>query len=275
MIEKTIKSHDGFELKFGLSDIQQDKPWIALIIPFGLKLKMAIHFFEFFKPHYNIVTWESRNILEDSDRCVNDGEFDIQNHVLDMHQVLCSCPVDKFIMVGYCSGAGLALCAANRYPQMIDKLILLSGEYTLLDEAGCTTQFADEIDSLLSLAAKDEKRLSLVFNKIDSERLDDNSNRPENLDLPFSKLAYFRRYCANYLAYKSVDFQQLARYVAHKTLIVSGERDVQVNIKSSEKIAQLMPNAQMHIDPEADHYGILRPDSNSMVTIWNYLCENR
>ncbi|TQV81083.1 alpha/beta fold hydrolase [Aliikangiella coralliicola] len=272
MQEKKIQSHDGFELNYAVSESQPGKPWIALIIPFGLKLSMAKHFFDFFGPGYNVITWETRSILDSEDRGVTENEFDIENHILDLRTILTECPVKKFIMVGYCSGAGLALAAANRFPQLIDDLILVHGEYTMLNDAACTTQFAMEIDSLLSLAASDEEHLKLVFEKIKSQRFEESANRPDGIDLPFTELAYLRRYAANYLAYKDVNFEKLARFVAHKTLLISGERDVQANATSTEKIHELMPNSEVYIDPEADHYGILREDSSVMVTIWNYLC---
>jgi len=275
MKEKTTQSHDGFELHYAISDLQPGKPWIALIIPFGLKLQMANYFFDFFKPNYNIITWETRSILDSCDRKVVENEFTIENHIMDLRTVLATCQVKKFIMVGYCSGAGLALAAANRFPQIIENLILVHGEYTMLHHAACTTQFATEIDSLLSLAARDEEHLNLVFEKIKNQRFEENSNRPDGIDLPFTELAYLRRYAANYIAYKDVDFEKMARFVTHKTLLLSGKRDVQANAKSTEKVKSLMLNSELYIDPEADHYGILREDSNVMVTIWNYLYAHR
>ncbi len=275
MREQTVQSSDGIELKYATTDLKQGKPWIALIMPFGLKLHMAKYFFDFFEPHYNIVVWESRSILEASDRKVVENEFAIENHLMDMRAVLDTCPAKKFIMIGYCSGAGLALAAANRYPQLIEDLILVHGEYTILGDSSCTTQFASEIDSLLSLAGKDEEHLGLVFDKIKNDRFEENSNRPDGIDLPFTELAFLRRYAANYLAYKNTDFEHLARYVTHKTLLMSGNKDVQANVTSTEKIGELMANSEIHVDPNADHYGLLREDSKSMVTIWNYLYEQR
>lgn len=275
MKQKTLVSHDGITLNYAVSDSHKEKPWIALVIPFGLKLQMAEHFFDFFEPQYNIVVWESRSILEDSDRKVIDNEFAIENHVLDLHTILDNCRSKKFILVGYCSGAGIALAAANRYPEMFENLILAHGEYTMLEDANCKTQFASEIDSLLSLAGKDEEHLNLVFTKIKDDRFEDSVNRPDGIDLAFSELAYLRRYAANYLCYKSVDYQNLAKYVPHRTLILTGERDVQANAVSSKKIAELIQHSEIHIDIDADHYEILRQDSTIMVMIWNYLYQQR
>ena len=56
---------------------------------------------------------------------------------------------------------------------------------------------------------------------------------------------------------------------------MSGKRDVQANVRSTEKIKELIQNSEIYIDPEEDHYGILREESDTMVTIWNYLYEQR
>ncbi|TQV77387.1 alpha/beta hydrolase [Aliikangiella marina] len=276
MEKKTLQSFDGIDINYAITKSSRPgKPWIALIIPFGLKLEMARHFCEFFQPHYNSIVWETRSILEDSERNITENEFVLENHVRDLKDVLDKSGAKSFIMVGYCSGAGIALAAANRYPNIINNLILAHGEYTMLHDSACTTQFASEIDSLLSLAAKDEEHLNLVFEKIKGDRFEDSSNRPDGIDLPFTKKEFLRRHAANYLSYKSSDFEHLAEYVSHHTLILTGERDVQANVTSSQKIADLISNSEIYIDPEADHYGLLREDSSTMITIWNYLYEQQ
>jgi len=271
MLEKHVTSYDGITLNYAVTEIQPDKPWIALIIPFGMKVSMAKPFFEFFCPQYNVVTWEARSVLEESERLVAENEFAIENHVSDLHIVLESCPAKQFHVVGYCSGAGIALAAANRYPHLIGELILAHGEYTMLEKQGCTTQFAMEIDSLLTLAGRDEEHLGLVFDKIKNDRIDENSNRPQGIDMPFTNKAFLRRHSANYQAYKSVDFAHLAEYTDHQALLMTGELDVQANVLSTETIHALMPNSLLYVDPDADHYGLLRENAKSMVIIWNYL----
>ncbi|OBP13493.1 hypothetical protein A5320_18270 [Rheinheimera sp. SA_1] len=268
-------SHDGFALTYAVGELKADNPWIALIIPFGLQVDAACHFFDFFAPHYNVISWETRNILEDSERSVAVHEFTIENHVFDMKAVLDDAGITSCTVVGYCSGAGVALAAANRFPNIINDMVLLHGEYAMLHSQEYTTQFAAEIDSLLTLAATDEDLLTTVFDKISTGRLQQNGNQPEAIDLPFTRKCYLRRHCANYLAYKAVDYEALAKYASHKTLVMSGGRDVQTNIASSRRIYDLLPNAQLHIDPQADHYEVLRESSAVMVTIWNYLYDQR
>jgi len=275
MKKHVVKSHDKIDINYALTEIKDNKPWIALIFPFGLKLDLAKPFLDFFEPQYNVVVWETRSILEESERGVTENEFTIENHIADMKTVLDLCSAKKYIVVGYCSGAGLALGAANRYPNIISDLVLVHGEYTMLHEASCTTQFASEIDSLLSLAAKDEDHLTSVFSKIKEDRFEESSNRPDGIDMPFTQLAYLRRHSANYLSYKANDFEHLARWVPHRTLLMTGDLDAQANVESTKKIAALIPNSDIYVDPNADHYGLLREDSQTLIAIWNYLYERQ
>jgi pimeloyl-ACP methyl ester carboxylesterase len=273
MQQQSVVSHDGIVLRYAVRNADSDKPWIAFIMPFGLKMEMATPFFDFFEPHYRIVTWEARSILEESDRGVREREFSVENHVLDVRTILDHSGIAKAIFVGYCSGAGIAIAVANRFAQLIDRLILVHGEFVLLDHENCTTQFSREIDALLSMAAKDEEHLSLVFEKVENQRIGGAPSRPSGIDLPFTKLRHFRRYAANYLEYKSADFLALARQVGHKTLLMCGGMDAQVNLASAQKMNAAVRHSEVFIDPRADHYGILRDESPTLVRIWNYLCE--
>ncbi len=275
MKEAVAVGSDGVSLNYAVSEYQDGKPWLALIIPFGLRLSIARPFFDFFQPQYNIVSWESRLILAPGEEPAPDGAFELHRHAKDFDEVLTACNIRKCVLVGYCSGAGIALGAANRYPQRISHLVLVHGEYVLLNEPGCSTQFAREIDGLLTMAHADENHLRKIFDKVRNERLDAGEHRPPGIDLPFSELAFLRRHAQNYQAYKKADFLKLARFVTHRTLLMTGKKDAQANVASTMKIKSVMPNATVHVDDAADHYGILREDSSTLVTLWNHLCEQR
>jgi len=242
-------------------------------MPFGLRLGLADAFFRFYESHYYVVTWESRLILDSSEREIQPKDFAVHNHVRDLASILRACHVSKAFLVGYCSGAGIALAAANRFPQLFSNLILVHGEYTLLGDESCTTQFAAEIDSLLSMAARSDEQAQQIFEKVNSERPLANTNIPDGIDAPFTQMPYLRRHAINYVAYKSKDFKKLAQCVSHRSLLLTGDRDVQANAESTRRIHGLMRNADIDVDPNADHYGILREDSRTLATIWNYIGE--
>jgi pimeloyl-ACP methyl ester carboxylesterase len=270
---QTVKAHDGIDLKVGYIRGDANRDWIALIIPFGLELSLAKPFFDFFGEHYNVITWEARSILEPSDRTVAGEELRVTKHAADLMSSLDALHIRQASLVGYCSGAGVALSAVNRWPLRFLNLVLVHGEYTLLEDPDCITQFAGDVDSLLSMAAGSDEAARTVFEKIRDERLADGPDIPDGIDMPFSELHYFRRYAANYVEYKSVDYEKLARTATLPTLMLTGRRDVQANANSTLRIADLLPNADVYIDPDADHYGLLRGASTTMVQIWNYLGE--
>lgn len=275
MKEAVAVGSDGVSLNYTVGERQEGKPWMALILPFGLRVTIAKPFFDFFQPQYNVVSWESRLILAPDEVPAPPDAFELQRHVRDFELVLDSCGVKKCVVVGYCSGAGVALGAANRYPHRISHLVLVHGEYVLLDEPGCSTQFSREMDGLLTMANSDENHLRQIFEKVRNDRIDAGEHRPQGIDLPFSQLSFLRRHAQNYQSYKKVDFQKLARYVTHRTLLMTGRKDAQANVTSTLKIKDAMPNAMLHVDEVADHYGILREDSSTLVTLWNHLCEQR
>ena len=275
MKEAVAVGPEGVSLNYATSEYQEGKPWMALIIPFSMRVSVAKPFFDFFQPQYNIVSWESRLILSEDEEPAPDGAFELSRHVKDFDTVLSACNIKKCVVVGYCSGAGIALGAANRYPQRISHLVLAHGEYVLLNEQGCSTQFAREVDGLLTMAHTDENHLRKIFEKVNADRLDAGEHRPQGMDLPYSRLAFLRRHAQNYQSYKKADFLKLARFVNHRTLLMTGKKDAQANVASTLKIKSVMPNATVHIDEAADHYGLLREDSSTMVTLWNHLCEQR
>ena len=272
MKDGVVTGPDGVKLTYAVSEYTERRAWIALIMPFGLRLALAKPFFDFFQPRYNIVSWEARLVISPTQEA-GPGAFELNRHVRDFEVVVSSLNIRQCILVGYCSGAGIALAAANRYPHLISYLALVHGEYVLLDEPGCSTQFGREIDGLLTMAHTDESNLRKIFEKVSEERADTGEHRPTGIDLPFTELEYLRRHARNYCAYKKNNFEKLARTVTHRTLLMTGKRDAQANVASTLKIKDAMANAMLHIDGAADHYGILREESPTLTTLWNRLNE--
>ncbi len=271
MKEKTISSHDGVPLRYVISDQVEDGPWIAFIIPFGLKSNHAKAFFDFFSEFFNIFSWEARIILEPEDSQAETSKLSVDNHAQDLLTIMDDLELDEVTAVGYCSGAGIALVAANKAPERFDGLVLVNGEYTLMNKPDCVTQFGSDIDNILSIAAQDQDKAELIFDKIKGNINFDTKDMPDNIDLPFSESHYLHRYGVNYLSYRACDFEQMASNIEHETYMLAGEKDAQSNVQSAHAIKQLISNAELYIDPEGDHYEVLRPESKSLVQIWNYL----
>jgi len=271
MKEKTITSHDGLSLNCAFSAKSDEFPWIALILPFGMKTPQAKAFFDFFQDYYNIFSWQARSILEPPEHQLKAEELTVDNHVRDLITIMATLDVDKAIVVGYCSGAGIALAAANQHPEKLNHIVLVNGEYTLMHKQDCVTQFGSDIDNILSIAAQDPEKAELIFEKIKGNISFNADDVPEGTELPFSTSHYLHRHGVNYLAYRECDFERYAEGLEHSAFMLAGGKDAQSNVNSAQTIRKLIRNSDLFIDPDGDHYEILRPESKTLVQIWNNL----
>lgn len=279
MREQTAPSHDGCTLRYGYCDQAPGKPWIALILPFGLNVEVARAFFDFFAAEYNVLTWEARLILAPPERNIGWGELTVENHIADLFAVLDACSVERAMLVGYCSGAGIALAALAASPHRFDDLVLVNGEYTLLKEPSCVTQFGSDIDTILALASRDLKTAQLILDRMQSILEEMSSDKrspngrapPAGIHLPFSQAHYFHRYALNYLSYRATDFVTLASAVRRRTLLISGECDLQTNVTSSRKIQRCIAGSKLRVEPNGDHYELLRHGSSTLVQVRSFL----
>lgn len=269
--EITVKSHDGVPLRCVYSEKAKDYPWIVFVLPFGLEVHHARAFFDFFGEYYNIFSWQARLILDPPERELKHGELTVDNHVQDLFTIMDHLSLDKVIAVGYCSGAGISLAAANQAPHRFMHLVLVNGEYTLMHNASCVTQFGSDIDNILSIAAQDMNKAELIFEKIKGNVGFSAKDVPHGIDLPFSESHYLHRHGVNYLAYRECDFEECAKNITHDTYMLAGGKDAQSNLDSSQTIKSLIEKAELYVDPDGDHYEVLRPESKTLVQIWNNL----
>lgn len=268
MLIKSVTSHDGITMTYSRTKISQNNSWLVIILPFGMPVKIAETFFQYFENDYNVITWEARGILAPFGTLINKNEFAIENHVADLVTILEHMNVFQCDLVGYCSGAGIALAAVNSHPEIFSSLVLVNGDYTLQGEADCWTQFGRDVDSLFPIAASDEKTASFILDKLNNG---ENEGLPPGFELPFSQTHYFHRLSLNYSSYRSTDFIALARQLKLKTLVISGDKDKQCNTNSARKIKDSMNNSDIYIDPHGDHYEIVREQSNTLKIIKQYL----
>jgi pimeloyl-ACP methyl ester carboxylesterase len=264
METRNISSHCASQLVIGHGKIEQNRPWVVFIIPFGLKIELAEPFIDSLSGDYNVVSWEARAILSSVDYELSNDELSVESHVEDLVTILGDLGVDKACIVGYCSGAGIALAAANRYPEKVDFLILANGEYTLLHDSSCTTQYGSDIDSILPIAAESESNAQFIIERMPAGK---DEAVPAGMDVPFSEAYILKRYAENYLNYRSTDFEALAKKITHKSFILTSKNDLQANVNSSQYIHRCIDKSEIYVDDFNDHYGVLRKDSTTIGKI--------
>lgn len=263
MLKRVLPSFDERPLNVFHTDLQPLRSDLVLVLPFGVRHLMAVQLYEELARSFNVITWESRFVL-DLEADEQDTEITAEMHALDMIHVIrqsrtwhagAQGPVD---VIGYCSGAGVASLAAARHGQHIRRLALVSGEY-MLPPAVCTqSPFQREVDLLLPAAAASMARARLLAEKIAAGRKTPGSEFDRFVSLPFSTPEHLHRYGRNYIAYRSVDFLQIAGQVRHPALLLAAQGDKQVSVESSRIVASRLSGARGVQVVDGDHYELCR-----------------
>ena len=251
------------------------KPAVLVALPFGVPGSVARAAFETLESTFNVVTWESRYILDLSQTFSGTEKLGPAEHVADMVCILRGLEIGRCCLVGYCSGAGISLLAAEQHPEIFSKLILVNGEYQLFRKGHATTDYQRSIDTFLPEVAKSREQASFIFSKISDIAKASKSAAQSELDrqinLPFSKEEYLYRYAKNYMAYRDFDALSVAARVGQDTLVLTGRRDVHSSMENSEAVDASLLHSTKFVDDQGDHYEFCRADSSVLAQIGAFL----
>ncbi|KAB0639940.1 alpha/beta hydrolase [Burkholderia stagnalis] len=262
MHREIIPGFDGRPLNVFHSGFSPERRNLMLVLPFGVRHAMAARLCEALAPHVNLVTWESRFVLDLQDDARED-DFDVDYHVRDLVQVAAHANAraghaGATDVIGYCSGAGISLLAAARHPGTVRRLALVSGEFMLKPSVCRPSSFQREVDVLLPAAAASKDMASVLFDKISSGRSAPQSEFHDFISVPFSSAAHLHRYGLNYVAYRQVDFLNEARAVTQPTLVIATRSDRQVTPDSAHIILSHLTDATGVHEFDGDHYELCR-----------------
>jgi pimeloyl-ACP methyl ester carboxylesterase len=273
MEQKIINSFDGVPLTVLHNDLQRDKPYVTIVLPFGMRPKAASALYSCLSDDFNVLTWQSRSIVDSDDSAFDEASLTPHIHAEDMRHVMRHFQVGSSDVVGFCSGAGISMLAAVQYGALISRLALICGEYMLPVDVCRRTNFQREVDVLLPLAASSRKLAAILCEKLADGMRESNSEFQEEVMLPFSNPEYLYRHGVNYISYRQADFCDLAKRVTQRTLLISTESDRQVTSHSSSFVASLLRNVDGHIILPGDHYELLRNQSEVVRALLDFLNE--
>jgi len=165
--QTAIPGSSGAILNCMHTEIDKAKPSLLIALPFGVPVTVADAAFDRFGSDFNVVTWESRFILNLDQEFKGDEKFAPAEHVGDMLCLLRALGIEQSYLIGYCSGAGISLLAANQHPEVFPELILVNGEFQLFrNKAHVSTDYQRSIDTFLPVVATSRQQASFIFVKM-------------------------------------------------------------------------------------------------------------
>lgn len=275
--QRSVPVRCGAILDCRHTPLDMDKPSILIALPFGVPASLAYAAFEKFEPTFNVVTWESRYILNLDQEFSGDEKLAPDEHVEDMVSILKTLHINTCNLIGYCSGAGVSLVAAKQYPDIFTELILVNGEYQLFRKGHKSTDYQRSIDAFLPVVASGRQEAGFIFSKMaeiaKASKADMQSELDKQVNLPFSQQEYLFRYAKTYMAYRDFDALALAAKVRQRTFVITGQLDEHTSMESSEAVGDSIPGAKKFIDDKGDHYEFCRAGSLTLEVIAEYLAK--
>lgn len=256
---QTLTSLDGVRLRMLHSDPDPRRRTLVVALPVGTRGSFLATPLAELKSVFNVVTWESRCILEEADEEGALPSLAPAAHVSDFELILDHLELETVSLLGYCSGAALALHLAAA-TKRVDRLVLVNGAYFLAPCEASQTQYERDTTSLVSLVAGSLERAAAIHRDYFSTR------RTKRDDHEFAREALLAYRSARSLHRFALTLRELtenssllpAGEIGVPTWVYSSVQDEHAHCSSSKRIAGALRRAVTRISDAGDHYELCR-----------------
>jgi len=280
-VGKTLASRDGLALQQFSTGVA-DGPVVVLVNAMGMPS-------EFMRPlasdlalrGYRVLSWESRGVpnLEAGfrpDRC------GVGNQADDLEDLLDANDVARATVLGWCSGAQVALRFASQRPNRVSRLVLVNGAYSLWRSCAFLP-FQDGMNGVTPLCATSPESAALISAVIIGQVMgtggsDELSQQvaplvsavpPEVVHLTagvFADGERLYRYSNMEQEFLKEPDHAWTEGVRAPTLVIAGDANVMVNPASSQEIARRIAGSRLHVVSGGNHYmHYLRADCRAEI----------
>jgi pimeloyl-ACP methyl ester carboxylesterase len=204
-----------------------------------------------------VVTWESRGLP--SPGHLGPAGFAYENHVDDAERIFSAFGLTRVHLVGWCSGADVAVLFALRHPTRVATLTLINGAYGFQDD-GLSSEYEDSLTRLFEGFLRKPGAQNTIhralLSLVASPMISDDPLEMQLRDIllyPFQtpdRLGVYARLCLAVKNGRRIDtFEQIRA----PTLYISALGDPVQPYRSSVHAHELTPGSQLRILAEGDH----------------------
>ncbi len=277
-----VQTSDGIALNvFSAGDPSNDT--VLLCNAVGMPAEFLRPLAEELAERHHVLTWESRG-LPSAAHGPRDLDVSLDRQALDAVTVLDHFGIEAASVVGWCTGARLAMRLSANHPSRVTAAAYLNGGYNL---AACAkTIFEKSMITSMPKIATDMRYAALFHKSIFSQMSDKtaqaevSAQRASNSlmaatnaeylhlsSIPFHTSENLYRYARLIAAYLEEDVREDEVGRPVPTLVLSGSQDVTTSPQSSRLMADRMPNARYAEIADGDHFALYgNPDFRKAVT---------
>lgn len=218
--------------------------------------------------HFQLIFFDPRGCGQ-SDAAPIDT-YDIDHYVEDVEALRQFLKIKKLNVIGKSYGGMVAQAYALKYPDSIDKLILVATatSYHFIEEAVVNLKASNNAEQiaigmkLLTASFKDQNEVDEAFLKMRSIYSDaqkaktaEQLKAENTIKLSYEPLTYGFRHVL-----RTFDFESRLNQIKHKTLIIGGDHDWCCDIKYSKLLHQEIPGSKMVILKSGHSVDLDQPD---------------
>lgn len=176
------------------------------------------------------------------------------------------------ILCGWSMGAVMALSAAHRYPDLIDRLILFGATPCFVEQPDWKKSISYETGHQFRLDVEKDAHRTLrhfvsLFNQRDSNA---RAIARQLLAMPTAPFPVLEA-GLDYLA--EMDLRPIVSEIRQKTLLIHGAYDPLMPVDAARWLAQSMPNATLKVLPDVAHAAFLSRPEECAQLISQFLAE--
>ncbi|MDP2228293.1 MAG: alpha/beta fold hydrolase, partial [Moraxellaceae bacterium] len=268
-VRSVVRSTDGTQLNLYVRDNPTAYKTVVIINAFGMPVDFVVPLSERLCRDHRVITWESR-CLPSNAMPASSAAASIGAHVQDLQAILDHLGLEQVHLVGWCTGATVAIRFAAEFPHRTESLSLLSGGYNL--SGAHETPFQINMREIMPLIAadKDQARFffETLFKQTDFNGVEDgeassslnrilSSTNPRHAHLtsfPFRNEGVLFNYARLINALISEPIEKDITRIIKPCLVATGLMDVTASPESSIVVSEFLSGSDLFVDPESDHF---------------------
>jgi pimeloyl-ACP methyl ester carboxylesterase len=274
MTEVEIEGFGGVRIRAYRSPSAESGDHLVIALPLATRPSFCERAVASLAGRFNVITWEARLMLAPQVGLPDREALSIASHIEDVNVILDHLGVAQAHLLGYCSGAAMALHVAGSSNGRFRRLVLVNGAYFTKPEECEHTQYERDILALAPQIAADRVQASYLFSRFFEGNRSFRRREhefAEEIYRPYDNLDSFYRFGVGLDNFIASDSRRVAGEIAIPTLVTSGGLDDQTHASSSAMIASQIAGSETYFDETGDHYELCRAKPALINRVMSFL----
>lgn len=257
-------------------------PTVLIANAAGMPVEFVRPLSQHLSENFHVLTWESRT-LPSAHGYSEAIAVTLDRHVADAAEILAAFGKQAALIIGWCTGARLALRFARQLPAQTRGLVLVNGVYYRTDWE--RTSFERNMEVVMPRIARNRKYAKVfhraIFGRSSVGSGQDENEAPPTLNkllsstdpelihltsIPFHNPDHLFRYARLVSAFALEPASEEELSSPFQTLVVTADGDVTTHPRSSELVASKLPKASLITIEGSDHFALYK-DSRCISAI--------